>query len=91
MSSGRCLVRVLAVFALSLAPAWAEPGGVIEGEVRVLSERLFGGTAPGDDHSGVVIYLTGFTRPPPAEEGGAGVGQRPPPGGPPRDGTKPRV
>jgi plastocyanin len=68
MSSGRCLVRVLAVFALSLAPARAEPGGVIEGEVRVLTERLFGGTAPGDDHSGVVVYLTGFTRPPPAEE-----------------------
>jgi plastocyanin len=62
MSRGRCLVRVLAVLALSLAPAWAEPSGVIEGEVRVLSESLFGGSAPADDHSGVVVYLTGFTR-----------------------------
>jgi plastocyanin len=53
---------VLAVFALSLAPASAEPGGVIEGEVRVRSETLFGGSAAGDDHSGVVVYLTGFTR-----------------------------
>jgi len=71
MSRGRRLrfTWTLAVFALALAAptALAEPSGVIEGEVRVLSKRLFGGVAPGDDHSGVVVYLTGFTRPAPAE------------------------
>jgi plastocyanin len=63
MSRGRSFSRVLAAFALSLAPAWAEPSGVIEGEVRVLRETLFGGTGAAGDHAGVVVYLTGFTRP----------------------------
>ena len=66
MSRGRCLVCVLATLALSLGPAAAQPSGVIEGEVRVLAERVFGGAAPGDDQSGVVVYLTGFTSKAPA-------------------------
>jgi plastocyanin len=71
MSRGRSLrSRCALLVVLSLAapvPAAAEPSGVIEGEVRVLTRSLFGAATPADDHSGVVVYLTGFTTAAPAE------------------------
>lgn len=70
MSRGRWPCVVLGTLALSLATspaAPAEPVGVIEGEVQVQSESLFGGATPSADRSGVVVYLTGFSRRPPAE------------------------
>jgi plastocyanin len=62
---------LLAVLWLGLALAasarsTAEPLGVIEGRVELRRERLLGEPAPAEDHSGVVVYLTGFTRPAPA-------------------------
>ena len=71
MSRGRrrrFVQRTLLALALAASPpASAEPSGVIEGEVRVLTESLFGGAAAAGDPSGVVVYLTGFTRPAPPE------------------------
>jgi plastocyanin len=39
----------------------------VRGKVTVLKKKLFGGLGPSDDASGVVVYVTGYTEPPPAE------------------------
>jgi hypothetical protein len=47
-------------------PALAEEG-VVKGKVRVMARGPEGAPAPKEDHSGVVVYLTGFEQPPPPE------------------------
>jgi plastocyanin len=49
---------------LAAAHAAAEGAGVIEGRVEVQEQGLFGGVSPGDP-AGVIVYVTGFTRPAP--------------------------
>ncbi len=57
---------LLVAFALAATrAAAADAFGVIEGRVTVLRSGLFGAAAPGDP-SGVIVYVTGFTRPAPA-------------------------
>lgn len=62
---------VLALLSLALAVsaariAHAEPAtGVVRGKVTVMKKKFFGGMAPSDDASGVVVYVTGYTAPPP--------------------------
>src|SRR5262245_20331570 len=62
--------RIALAVALSLAlagPAHAdEPTGTVGGSVTVLKRKLFG-VGPSDDRSGVVVYVTGYTQPPPRE------------------------
>jgi plastocyanin len=40
----------------------------VRGTVTVLRKPLFGGLEPAEDASGVLVYVTGFTREPPAEQ-----------------------
>lgn len=54
-------VLVALVLAATRATA-SEPFAVIEGRVEVLRKGLLGAAAPGDP-SGVIVYVTGFTRP----------------------------
>jgi plastocyanin len=41
--------------------------GSVRGSVELLRRKAFGGLGPSDDHSGVVIYVTGFQREAPHE------------------------
>jgi plastocyanin len=53
---------------LSPVPARADgASGLIRGSVRVMKKRFFGGLAESDDRSGVVVYVTGYDEPAPAE------------------------
>jgi plastocyanin len=67
------LVLVAAIFA-AIAPAAGtavagEPAtGSVRGNVEVLRRSLFGGLKQADDRSGVVVYVTGFTRVAPKPE-----------------------
>jgi len=42
--------------------------GVVRGKVTVLKKKLFGGLGASDDASGVVVYVTGYSEPGPAQE-----------------------
>jgi plastocyanin len=62
----------LALVLLALAPA--EPGraaepatGVLKGSVKVLKKGFFGRIGESDDRSGVLLYVTGYDEPAPAE------------------------
>jgi plastocyanin len=64
----RRLALALLVLAQSLAgPASAEEGAVIRGTVKVLRKGLFGKIGESDDKSGVVVYVTGYAEPAPAD------------------------
>jgi plastocyanin len=66
-------LSVLAAFAFAALPAGADPSrrdeglATLRGEVRVLRPRLLGGLEPSDDRGDVLVYVTGFSRPPPDE------------------------
>ena len=59
-----CGALAIGAALLTAAPASAAAGGV-EGTVRVLTRDANGQGAPKPDASGVVVYLIGFTQPPP--------------------------
>lgn len=54
--------------ALIATPALAqkEPAGAVRGTVELMRPGAFGGVKPAKDASGVVVYVTGFSTPPPA-------------------------
>jgi plastocyanin len=57
------------ILLLSLAaPLAAAQQGTVRGEVRVTVQGPDGRSVPKADRSGVVVYLTGYTEPPPASE-----------------------
>jgi len=57
------------ILLLSLAaPLAAAQQGTVRGEVRVTVQGPDGRAVPKADRSGVVVYLTGYTEPPPAAE-----------------------
>jgi plastocyanin len=66
-------MRLVALAMLSLAlgisaapTAQADPAtGVVRGKVTVMKKKLFGGLGPSGDASGVVVYVTGYSAPPP--------------------------
>jgi plastocyanin len=64
VSKRRVLAAIAATAALlgvDLAHGEAAPGaGSVRGSVELLRRKVFGGLGPSDDHSGVVIYVTGF-------------------------------
>lgn len=55
------------ILTLCLAAAPAEEKGTVRGEVRVTTPGPDGRPVPKEDRSGVVVYLTGYTEPPPEE------------------------
>src|SRR5262245_10768767 len=66
MRSGPLLALVLLWVGAHAAAAEPAAVGTLEGRVEVLRKGLFGATSPADP-SGVIVYVTGFTRPPPGE------------------------
>ena len=62
----RTLVASLALFCFATSAAAAD--GTVEGTVRVVTRGENGQTAPKADASGVVLYITGFSQPPPPEK-----------------------
>lgn len=62
----RSLTPLLAALVLAAPLARAEPGSV-QGEVRISVAGPDGKPQLKEDRSGVVVYLTGYTEPPPAE------------------------
>lgn len=60
--------RMLAAALLLAAPsgATAEDTGRVRGSVELFRKGAFGGLTQSKDRSGVVVYVTGFTRPAPA-------------------------
>ncbi|WP_224367321.1 carboxypeptidase regulatory-like domain-containing protein [Hyalangium versicolor] len=69
----RALTSLLATLLLAAPLARAEPGSV-QGEVLISIAGPDGKSRPKEDRSGVVVYITGYTEPPPAEV--ARMGQR---------------
>lgn len=65
----RSLVAAIGLVLLTPAAAGTALAGegTVKGKVRVMVRGADGTLAPKDDHSGVVVYLTGFDQPPPAE------------------------
>lgn len=70
LAQGAALALLAAAPAPAAEPAApgasASPGAVVSGRVRVLARSLFGGLREREDRSGVLVYLTGFRRPPPS-------------------------
>ena len=64
---GRGALMWVMLLAAPLAAAQPRPGSV-RGEVRVLAPGPDGRLVPRTDASEVVVYLTGYTEPPPPEE-----------------------
>ena len=62
----RSLAPLLSALLLAAPLARAEPGSV-QGEVKISVIGPDGKPQPKADRSGVVVYLTGYTEPPPAE------------------------
>lgn len=60
-----CLLLLAA--SLAAAEPTSEPAGTVRGEVRLTVPGPEGRPMPREDRSGVVVYLTGYTEPPPAE------------------------
>jgi plastocyanin len=58
----------LIVLSLLVAPLAAAQQGTVRGEVRIAVRGPDGRPVPKADRSGVVVYLTGYTEPPPAGE-----------------------
>jgi plastocyanin len=58
----------LSLLLLLTAPLAAAQQGTVKGEVRVTVTGPDGKPGPKQDRSGVVVYLTGYTEPPPAKE-----------------------
>lgn len=65
----------LAALLLAAPLAWAQPGSV-DGVVEVSILGPDGKPQPKEDRSGVVVYLTGYTEPPPAEVAQMGQSNR---------------
>jgi plastocyanin len=64
----RAAVLLAVVAALLASSASADPrAGTVRGKVTVLKKKFFGGLAPSDDASGAIVYVTGYTEPPPAD------------------------
>jgi len=67
----RTVVCALGFCALGLVgsvPVHADMAtGTVRGSVQLLRRSLLGGLKPSDDASGIIVYLTGFTQPAPAE------------------------
>ena len=64
----RIALALLVAELLSPAPVRADGGtGVIRGSVKVMKKRFFGGVAESDERGGVVVYVTGYGEPPPAQ------------------------
>jgi len=70
-------VRRLALLGLVLALPWlataraahgGDATGTVRGSVKVLKKGFFGRVGESDDRSGVVVYVTGYSEPPPREE-----------------------
>ncbi len=55
----------LIVLSLLVAPLAAAQQGTVRGEVRIAVRGPDGRPVPKADRSGVVVYLTGYTEPPP--------------------------
>lgn len=60
-----CLLLLVA--SLAAAQPASEPTGTVRGEVRLTVPGPGDSRVPKEDRSGVVVYLTGYTEPPPAE------------------------
>lgn len=67
MDARRAGIVVALVLAVLPAVAGAEPTGAVRGAVELLRKGAFGGVKPSKDASGVLVYVTGFSAPPPAE------------------------
>jgi plastocyanin len=63
---GRALAWIAAAACLASAPALAADTGTVRGAITLVEKGTFGGEQPSDDASGVVVYVTGFTRAAPA-------------------------
>jgi plastocyanin len=64
-SSRRLLAALLAALVLVPPARAATPAGVVRGTVTLSKKTLFGGVALSADASGVIVYVTGYTEPPP--------------------------
>ena len=58
--------RALILLLSLAAPLAAAQQGTVRGEVRVTVQGPDGRPVPKADRSGVVVYLAGYTEPPPA-------------------------